>query len=115
MTNDDKDQVSLRGEKNIPGERRDSMADLKEISKSDKKLFLLIKTAIDREIASQEMYREALAYCADPVLKKVLERLLDQEIMHEKRLQHMYKKLRQEIDPDGKPLPGQKKTAHSSK
>jgi rubrerythrin len=91
------------------------MADLKKIYESNKKLFLLIKTAIEREVASQEIYKEALTYCADPVLNKVLERLYNQEIMHEKRLQNMYKKLRLNFDADGKPLLGQKKLDPASK
>lgn len=91
------------------------MADLKKISESNQKLFMLIKTAIEREVASQEIYKEALNHCSDPVLNKVLERLYDQEIMHERRLQGMYKKLRQSFDADGKPVPGLKKQAPASK
>ena len=49
------------------------MTDVKDIFESDHKLFTLIKTAIEREVESQQMYKEALGYCRDPLLQKVLE------------------------------------------
>lgn len=80
------------------------MTDVKDIFESDNKLFSLIKTAIEREVASQEMYKEALAYCHDPLLQKVLERLFKEETLHEKRLLKMYSRLRQKYEADGRPL-----------
>lgn len=80
------------------------MAELKTIFESDQKLFLLIKTAIERETSSQKMYKEALTYCSDPILHDVLERLYKDEIRHEKKLLKIYKDLRHAYNPDGKPL-----------
>lgn len=82
------------------------MAGMKKGSESDQKLFLLIKTAIEREVASQKIYQEALDHCSDPMLRQVIEKLLAEEVMHEKKLQAMYKKLRRSYDADGNPIAG---------
>jgi rubrerythrin len=91
------------------------MAGFKTICESNQKLFLLIKTAIEREIESQEIYKEAMIHCPDPVLLPVLEKLYAQEIMHEKKLQNIYKRLRQSFDTDGRPVAGRKKRVAASK
>ena len=85
------------------------MTDVKDIFESDQKLFTLIKTAIEREVESQQMYKEALGYCRDPLLQKVLERLYKEETIHEKRLIKLYSRLRRDYEADGRPLSGKKK------
>jgi rubrerythrin len=80
------------------------MAELKSIGESEQKLFLLIKIAIEREVASQKMYKEALGYNHDPLIHELLEQLYHDEQLHEKKLIKLYNKLRKDYEIDGKPI-----------
>jgi rubrerythrin len=80
------------------------MAELKSIGESGHKLFLLIKTAIEREVDSQKMYKEAMGYNNDPLILELLEQLFHDEQIHEKKLIKLYKKLRKDYEIDGKPI-----------
>ncbi len=84
------------------------MAELKSIGESEQKLFLLIKTAIEREVASQKMYKEALSYNHDPLIHELLAQLYHDEELHEKKLIVLYKKLRKDYEIDGKPISKEK-------
>jgi rubrerythrin len=64
------------------------------LTAKQEKLLLVFKTAIEREIETQEMYREALLLNDDPAIKRIVDTFIRQEKQHEDTLLKMYNELR---------------------
>jgi len=67
------------------------------------KLFLIFKTAIEREQEAQNLYKEAQVYCEDLELKELFKKLQGEELTHEETLQALYNQLRACYETDGTP------------
>ena len=64
------------------------------LSERQEKLLVLFKAAIDSEKEAQESYRTMLSLADDPIIKRVIEGLLREEMQHEKKLLQIYNGLR---------------------
>ena len=82
------------------------MAVLKKMSEDEKKLFLIFKRAVHAERKAQEMYREAVGLCTDPMLKAVLTGFCEDEARHEKEVIARYHQFRKEYEADAVTLNG---------
>ena len=67
------------------------------LSKREKRLFLIFKTAIEDERNAQKMYRQAQRFCDDPVLKKIIQGIEREEAAHEKELSRWYGRIMKQI------------------
>ncbi|MBI4595670.1 MAG: hypothetical protein HY730_04735 [Candidatus Tectomicrobia bacterium] len=71
--------------------------DREEIRKAvaeDSGLLEIIRFAMDKERDAQELYEDGYRYANNKTAKELFRVLLEEEIMHEKRLEKVYKEIK---------------------
>lgn len=74
------------------------MACPKQMTERERKLFEVFKRAVKAEQEAQVMYKEALEFCDDPVLTKILESFHEDEHRHEREVIGRYQQFRKDYE-----------------
>lgn len=77
------------------------MSEKRTMTESEKRLFGLIREAIEAERAAQRVYEEAQSLTPDPMFQAVLRGLKDDESRHEKALIARYQQFASDFDTAG--------------
>lgn len=64
------------------------------LTSKQEKLLTLFKTAIEEEGKAQKLYKEALNFCEEASLRRIIESLMEEEKKHEEILLKKYGELR---------------------
>lgn len=77
------------------------MKELRAMTEKEKKLFAILRSAIQAERGAQAMYQEAIDLCEEPMLKAVLKAFRDDEVRHEKEVLARYHQFKKDYVQDG--------------
>jgi len=76
------------------------MKEPRAMTEKEKKLFAILRSAIQAERSAQVMYQEAVDLCEDPMLKAVLKGFKDDEVRHEKGVLARYHQFKKDYAKD---------------
>ncbi len=65
------------------------------MTEREKQLFLIFRQAVESERDAQAMYRQAMTVCDHPEIHRLLERLHEEEVAHERDLMVHYTALKE--------------------
>ena len=77
------------------------MAVARAMTEKEKKLFAILRLAMEAERNAQTMYQEAIDLCEDPMLRAVFMGFKDDEIRHEKGVLARYHQFRKDFELAG--------------